>query len=287
MQKDNRIVYLTDTGEDVERYFNIPERNTAFVLLGKGTSITDSAARRMAESNVLVGFCGSGGTPLFSSVDHVFLTPQSEYRPTEYMQAWVKVWFDEPARLTLAKALLKKRIEWAMESWDANTDLLCKGVRIDDSLATGFAAQIDAAQDTQTLLLAEGRWAKVLYARLANGTGMSKFVREEGKGKRESQEDIANGFIDHGNYIAYGYAAVVLNGLGISFSLPLLHGKTRRGALVFDVADLVKDAYVMPLAFLMAEKGASQQDFRNELIEVCQRKEILEKVFTFVAELAK
>src|SRR5690606_12695427 len=96
MQKDERVVYLTETGEDVERFFNIPERNTAFVLLGKGTSITDAAARRLADANVLVGFCGSGGSPLFSVTDITFLAPQSEYRPTEYMQAWVKAWFDEP-----------------------------------------------------------------------------------------------------------------------------------------------------------------------------------------------
>ena len=287
MQKDNRIVYLTDTGEDVERYFNIPERNTAFVLLGKGTSITDAAARRMAESNVIVGFCGSGGSPLFSSVDQVFLTPQSEYRPTEYMQDWVKVWFDEPKRLAMAKSLLRKRLEWVMQAWDGNAELIRKGIRIDESLANGFSAQIDASQNTQDLLLAEGRWAKALYARLAEGVGLSKFVREEGKGKHESREDIVNGFIDHGNYIAYGYAAVVLNGLGITFSLPLLHGKTRRGALVFDVADLIKDAYVMPLAFLHGVLNSLQKDFRSDLIELCQVKDVLDKVFSFVADLAK
>lgn len=286
MQKDNRTVYLTDTGEDVERYFNIPERNTAFVLLGKGTSITDAAARRMAESNVIVGFCGSGGSPLFSTVDQVFLTPQSEYRPTEYMQDWVKVWFDEPKRMNMAKALLQKRLEWVMEAWDDNAALISNGIRIDDAHAAGFSAQINAAQDTQTLLLAEGRWAKTLYARLAEGVGLHKFVREEGKDKQASREDIINGFIDHGNYIAYGYAAVVLNGLGISFSLPLLHGKTRRGALVFDVADIIKDAHVMPLAFLLGEMKASQKYFRNELIEICQKKDVLDKVFTFVAGLA-
>ncbi len=287
MQKDNRIVYLTDTGDDVERYFNIPERNTAFVLLGKGTSITDAAARRMAESNVIVGFCGSGGSPLFSAVDQVFLTPQSEYRPTNYMQDWVKVWFDESKRLDMAKALLRKRLEWVMEAWDENAELIRKGIRIDDSLAAGFSAQINTSQTAQELLLAEGRWAKILYARLANGVGLTKFVREEGKGKHESCEDVVNGFIDHGNYIAYGYAAVVLNGLGISFSLPLLHGKTRRGALVFDIADLIKDAHVMPLAFLLGQMKTAEKDFRNDLIETCQKNDVLDQVFTFVAGMTK
>ena len=87
VQQDDRIVYLTQDGGEFEQMFNIPERNTAFLLLGKGTSITDAAMRRMAASNVMVGFCGTGGSPLFSVCDIAFMTPQSEYRPTEYMQA--------------------------------------------------------------------------------------------------------------------------------------------------------------------------------------------------------
>lgn len=30
---------------------------------------------------------------------------------------------------------------------------------------------------------------------------------------------------------------------------PVLHGDTRRGALVFDVADIIKDAFLLPVAF--------------------------------------
>ena len=55
VQQDDRIVYLTQDGGEFEQMFNIPERNTAFLLLGKGTSITDAAMRRMAASNVMVG----------------------------------------------------------------------------------------------------------------------------------------------------------------------------------------------------------------------------------------
>jgi len=84
--KDDRIVYLTDNSQPVEYFYNIPEKNTAFLLLGKGSSLTDAAARRLAESNVMVGFCGSGGSPFFSSLVLTFLGPQCEYRPNEYIQ---------------------------------------------------------------------------------------------------------------------------------------------------------------------------------------------------------
>lgn len=56
MQEGERVVFLTQDGGAFERMFNVPERNTAFLLLGKGTSITDAAARRLAASNVIVGF---------------------------------------------------------------------------------------------------------------------------------------------------------------------------------------------------------------------------------------
>jgi len=49
--KDDRIVYLTENSQPVEYFYNIPEKNTAFLLLGKGSSLTDAAARRLAECN--------------------------------------------------------------------------------------------------------------------------------------------------------------------------------------------------------------------------------------------
>jgi CRISPR-associated protein Cas1 len=36
-----------------------------------------------------------------------------------------------------------------------------------------------------------------------------------------------------------------------------MHGKTRRGALVFDVADLVKDALILPWSFVFGQQGAN------------------------------
>ena len=287
MQKDDRVVYLTDTGADIEQFFNIPERNTAFLLLGKGSSLTDAAARKLADSNVVIGFCGSGGSPLFCAADMTFLTTQSEYRPTEYMQGWMRLWLDDAKRVAAAKRMLKKRLEWTLASWSADAELLRRKIGLDDALVRWFENGIDHAAATSDLLSLEGAWAKRLYARLAEGFRLADFKREEGKGSHESREDDVNGFLDHGNYIAYGYAAVTLNGLGISFALPLLHGKTRRGGLVFDVADLVKDAYVMPLAFARGSAGVKQQAFRDELIERFHDANILDQLFTFVEKLSQ
>lgn len=286
IQKDGRIVYITEDGNLIERYFNLPERNTAFILLGKGSSITDSAARRLAESNVIVGFCGSGGSPLFSTVDYAFLTPLSEYRPTEYMQEWMRAWLDEERRLGLAKDLLIKRCDIIQTSWAKMPELLQRGLAAPVPLLDKLRHEVAAGASTEVLLLSEARFAKSLYALLANAYRID-FSREEGKGASQSTGDVINGFLDHGNYIAYGYAAVTLNGLGISFSLPLLHGKTRRGALVFDVADLIKDAFVMPMAFHCGKLGESSRDFRQMLIEKLQEEEVLDLLFDFVKSLCE
>jgi CRISPR-associated protein Cas1 len=274
-QKDGRLMYLTETGQPVEKIVNIPDKNTAFILLGKGTSVTDSAARKLAESNIVLGFCGSGGSPLFSVGDVSFLLPQDEYRPTEYMQAWVKAWFDELVRLSLAKAFLCQRIDLASRFWTKY------GIEMTAAIVGNFRAAIDSAKSTDHLLSAEAHYAKSVYGHLARLHGI-EFVREEGKRAKGTCADRINSFLDHGNYIAYGYAACALHTLGISYAFPVLHGKTRRGALVFDVADLIKDWLVMPLAFSYGKNGAKDNEFRAELIERAQDSDVLDILITFI-----
>lgn len=276
LQKDDRIVYLTNTDSEVERFFNIPERNTAFLLLGKGTSITDSAARRLAESNVIVGFAGNGGSPLFSMVDYAFLSPLSEYRPTEYMQAWMRMWLDEAMRLQAAKQFQQARLTLAAGTWRENQHLSDRKIALTEVLVEGYRAKIQSAPDTAHLMAVEAEWARNLYRLLARGFELGDFKREEGKQSRDTSEDLVNSYIDHGNYIAYGYAATALNALGISFALPVMHGKTRRGALVFDVADIYKDAVVLPHAFISVEQGLRDQEFRDALIEICMNTEVMD-----------
>jgi CRISPR-associated protein Cas1 len=286
--KDQRVVYAVDKAgpEGLEELYNLPDRNTAFVLLGKGTSITDAAARMLAESNVMLGFCGSGGSPLLSAADIVFLPTTSEYRPTEHMQSWMRIWLDDGRRLAAAKQLFRYRTDFVLDAWEANPALARRHIDIDDRFVRKVRSRAEAATTTEALLSVEGEWARMLYGRLADGFGIERFRREEAKGSRENPMDTINAMLDHGNYIAYGYAAVALHGLGISFALPLLHGKTRRGGLVFDVADPVKDAIVMPQAFEAGSQRMRDQDYRGMLIEKCQKNGVLDGMFDVLKELA-
>lgn len=273
-----RVEYVTDAGKQ-SLYWNIPIANTTTVLLGTGTSITQAAMRELAKAGVLVGFCGGGGTPLFSAnevdIEVAWFSPQSEYRPTEYLQAWVRFWFDDDLRLAAAKAFQRARAQRIRTQWQQralrDAGFAPEAARLDELLARTFR-HIDLAQDNTALLTEEARLTKALFKLAVDTVGYGDFTRA----KRGAGADPANRFLDHGNYLAYGLGATAAWVLGLPHGLAVLHGKTRRGGLVFDVADLIKDAAILPQAFLSAMRGDDEQGFRRACIEALTRSESLD-----------
>jgi CRISP-associated protein Cas1 len=283
MQKDGRVLYLTEA-KDQNYYWNIPIANTTVILLGTGTSITQAAMRMLASAGVLVGFCGGGGSPLFTGSEIEWLTPQSEYRPTEYVQGWLGFWFDEAKRLSVAKTFQQARVSYLQRIWEKDRDLKAENFFADDSEISSaldqYANQIPHAVKTGDLLQKEALLTKQLYRYAAKTTKLGDFVRE-----RENT-DLANGFLNHGNYLAYGLAATTLWVLGIPHGFAVMHGKTRRGALVFDVADLIKDAIVLPWAFISAKEKATEQEFRQQILQKFTEHKALDFMFEQVKQQA-
>ncbi|WP_019895604.1 type I-F CRISPR-associated endonuclease Cas1f [Hydrogenovibrio halophilus] len=282
IQKDERLVILGETGAEVEHYYNLPDRNTMFLLLGIGTSITNSAARRLSESNVIFGFVGNGGSPAFTFSDFVFMPTASEYRPTKYMQDWATIFFNEERRLAVAKKLLEDRLSLVGQYWQSF---------LSDSEAQQlkqYVSSISASETNEKLLLTEAKIAKNLYKTISQHHGMNGFRRKSRLPENDFDEfSLVNGMIDQGNYIAYGFAAAALHTLGISFAFPILHGKTRRGGLVFDVADLVKDAMVLPKSFEHGMAGSSNQEFREDLMRFMHENQVMDLMMDFVMDSAK
>lgn len=283
-----RVEYVTDQGKQ-SLYWNIPIANTTTILLGTGTSITQAAMRELAKAGVLVGFCGGGGTPLFSAnevdIEVAWFSPQSEYRPTEYLQAWVKFWFEDDLRLAAARCLQQARLERLHQEWGRRA-LRDAGFDVDmgrlQSLLEGSRRNIENVPDTMSLLTEEARLTKALFKLAVDAVKYGDFTRA----KRGTGTDPANRFLDHGNYLAYGLAATATWVLGLPHGLAVLHGKTRRGGLVFDVADLVKDACILPQAFLSAMRGDDEQQFRRNCIEALTRSESLDFMIDTLKDVA-
>lgn len=284
-----RVEYVTDEGQRT-LYWNIPIANTTCLLLSTGTSITQSAMRELAKAGVLVGFCGGGGTPLFSAnevdIEVAWFTPQSEYRPTQYLQNWVRFWFDDEKRLKAAKTFQHIRIERLESFWLRNRTLRDAGFEVSDhkllSLLEPAREAIDRSLNAADLLTAEARLSKSLYKIAARTVKYGDFVRA----KRGTGTDPANRFLDHGNYLAYGLGATATWVIGLPHGLAVLHGKTRRGGLVFDVADLIKDAVILPQAFISAMSGHEEQEFRQACIENMTRTESLDFMIDTLKSIA-
>lgn len=264
MLKDNRVTYLTSIA-DTNNFYNIPIANTTVLLLGTGTSITQAAVRYLSSAGVAIGFCGSNGTPLFAGSEIEFINSKSEYRETKYVQNWLSFWYEDSIRLQAAKKFQKNRIDFIKKVWQKDPQIRDKILYPNEALfdenVSKFSKSIEKAINVNELLLSEATFTKKLYSICASSLRIRNFVRD-----RESLDSI-NIHLNHGNYLAYGLASVALWVLGIPPAFALFHGKTRRGALVFDVADLIKDAIVLPLAFLSDEDNFNDDSFREKCIE--------------------
>lgn len=284
-----RVEYVTDEGNR-SLYWNIPIANTTSIMLGTGTSITQAAMRELAKAGVLVGFCGGGGTPLFAAneveLDISWLTPQSEYRPTEYLQHWVSFWFKDSKRLAAAKAFQVVRLNQIRKHWSSLCTQRDNGFEMSETqlvpLLESFQQSLERCQTSNDILAQEAVLSKALYKLAVNATKYGEFTRA----KNGSGMDIANRFLDHGNYLAYGLGATATWVIGLPHGLSVLHGKTRRGGLVFDVADLVKDALILPQAFIAAMAGEDEQEFRQRCITGFGRAEALDVMIDAIKETA-
>jgi len=284
-----RVEYVTEKGKD-SQYWNIPIANTTVVLLGSGTSLTQAAVRELSKAGVMLGFCGGGGTPLFSAMeintDIVWFSPQSEYRPTEYLQAWAKFWFDDALRLEAAKMFQNTRISRLRKNWlssryfDENEFYINEN-SIKKALAV-IEKEIETANSTEELLVSEAKLTKHLYKLAAEASGYGDFTRA----KRGNGTDSANRFLDHGNYLAYGLGATAAWVLGIPHGFEVLHGKTRRGGLVFDIADLIKDSVILPQAFISSMRGDDERLFRQACIDALLQNEALDFMIDTVKAVA-
>lgn len=283
-----RVEYVTDEGKQ-SLYWNIPIANTTVVMLGIGTSVTQAAMRELARAGVMVGFCGNGGTPLYAGneTEVSWLSPQSEYRPTAWLQNWVSFWFDDEKRLNVAKDFQRIRIAQIRHHWLSSRMQREKNINIDsvrlDKVLQACQVKLNDCNNSQDIMLNEALMTKALYKMVAEGVKYGDFTRA----KRGGGTDIANRYLDHGNYLAYGLASVATWVLGLPHSLAVLHGKTRRGGLVFDVADLIKDALVLPQAFIAAMQGEDEQEFRQRCIRLFQQAEALDTMITALQDVSQ
>lgn len=263
MKIDDKVAY-TKTVSSKEYSFAIPYGNVASILLGPGVSITTAALQQLASEGVLVAITGGEGVP-------IFMGSLSEYRSTEYCQLWLTKWQNKDWQLKTAKNFQIKRSELVLENWNILYKNQVNNVLIDAQIKLKNGLSI--AETKEQILGYEANYAKTLYAILSKNYGL-KFSRVP-----EEKSDLVNALIDTHNYYAYSVAATVLWTLGIPYAFPVLHGETRRGALVFDLADIIKDAYLLPLAFEAKANNIDKEQYKKICIESLNVKKVMPLLF--------
>ena len=268
----HRVVYHIVDDEHA-REFNIPHVNLAVLFLGQGTSITQEAVRLLGEEHVHVAVTGSGGTPLHMGA-------LTTYAATGHFRRLLPIYADPERSLIAAVSIMRDRIE-RMRSVGARLAERHLRARNREGLereCRRFEEALGRCSDTQELLGHEGVFSKGCYREFGKLARLPSFRRHPGgEGTPEGRDDdpglarvaLANRLIDHGNYLCYGIAGAALWALGIPPHLPVFHGKTRAGGLVFDVADAFKDSLVLPLAFSVAtasREGDPEATFRGRMI---------------------
>ena len=234
--------------------------------MGSGTSITQAAMRLMAENGVMLASVGGGGTPLF-------LASQSEYRENKYFFSYLDKWQDNKQRIQMARYFQQYRMEFVKTQWKRlgiknKNEILAANLYFENSLPK--------ATDIKSLMGYEGNYAKKLFAILASELDITNFKRKSGQ---KDETDLFNSYLDNANYLAYGLASVVLWVLGLPFQMAVSHGKTRRGALVFDIADIIKDGIIMPVAMMAANEDMPRNKMRKRCIKELHKSKALDYLF--------
>lgn len=219
----------------------------------------------------MLGFCGGGGTPLFAgteaspeaTLDVAWFPPQSEYRTTEYLQQWCRFWFDDALRLQAAKLFQHMRLQRLQQHWSTFKPLQAQGLRARQCAMLQLPKAPPRNYIAKPYHSTYRRLSKQLYRLTLAPRNMATSPAPNAE-KQRCRQPISrsrqlSGLWAGGKVLA-GYWV-------LPHGFSRFYGKTRRGGLVFDVADLIKDAAILPQAFCSAMQGHSEQQFRQACIE--------------------
>lgn len=237
-QEDGRVLYAQHNERSPQR-FNFPFRNAQVLALGTGTSITNRAARLLAEEGVVLVFTGGEGTPYV-------MTGNLDYHPNEYAQGFIRRWMAPGGQLEMAKQLLRLRFDF--------TAAQGPGHPVSESALEHYREKVEGASSVQVLLGVEGDEVKnTVYRSCSQHYLGDNTFRRSGAASRSEDHANINERLNQGNNLAYAMAAGALWHMGVPAFFPLIHGQTRNGGLIFDIADLIKDGVVAPWAFEMRD----------------------------------
>lgn len=210
-----------------ERTVRLPAAMIGAVLLGPGTRITHGAMNLLGDSGTSVCWVGEHGVRLYSAG----LGPS---RGAQVVQRQAFLVSHDSERVGVARSMFQRRF----------TD-----------------ADVSAAT-LQQLRGMEGARVKKLYRAQSERTGVPWDRRAYRAGDAFGAGDDVNRVLSAANAALYGACHAAVVGVGASPALGFVHVGSAL-SFVFDIADLYKAEYTIPLAFdLVAAGHVEESDAR-------------------------
>lgn len=211
---------------------HVPAAMTSCLMLGPGSSITHAAVSLLSESGTSVVWVGDGAGVWYTHGKPIAAG-------THLLLAQAKIVSDPALRLEAAKRLYRNRFG---DDWDT------------------------AVSSITELQLSEGRRMKLEYRSNSIRTG----VEWSGKSPRGKPDPI-NSTLNLANSCLYAICHSILNGLGCSTGLGIVHTGNWR-SFTLDVADMYKTKTSIPVSFdLVKEHGGgyvSAKEVRKRMRDI-------------------
>ena len=219
-----------------DRQTDVPVTNFLCLMLGPGTSITHRAVANVAAAGCSIVWCGENGFTFYA-----FGRPLTDSAKNTLKQ--MRLHENKGAHIAVIRKMYKIRYP----------DLHAKSKPVD------------------VLRGEEGRRVKALYEELSRKHQIEWDGRKYDTGDFDSQDAI-NKSLTYANQILYAVVKAVINALGFCPSIGFIH-TGHMDSFVYDIADLYKENFSIPIAFECAKDG----DFNRELIRRRMHDYIAEK----------
>jgi len=224
------LVFTTAGTELLEKgAYDLPYQQISNLLLGPGTTISHDALRLMARHQTGLLAIGSNAVRLYATSMPV--GPDSAKRARTH----ARLWSDENARITVARAMYAQRIGEALPGH---------------------------IRDINTLRGIEGRRVKRVYQNLASQYGVQWKGRRYDRHAPE-ETDVINKAINHAATATYAASRIAVAVTGTIPQLGFIHEASGH-AFALDIADLFRSSTTLPIAFQAVKRNRKQPGTKIE-----------------------
>jgi CRISPR-associated protein Cas1 len=237
---DNSIVVFD---QDLAGY-TAPSASMASLIIGPGCSITSEAAKEISKNGCSLIFSGESGLPILVK-EHKYRSPLNKIRQYSIVTS-------KRDRLVAIKRLFLERSRF-----------------IDQMSLKIPQPSYDFAKSGEECMGIESGFMKKCY-HLHSLTYGFKWSRKQDLNIKSPLK------INYLNHLCYSTASVVIDHLGYDLDVGLLHGRSKGGGLVFDLADVFKPTYSLELSF--KNLGASNKDLRKQFFDKMVNEDLLAKL---------